>query len=515
MKKNDALEETRANLAEEKCALREQFRVNPEKVRAFYDSLKSLGIESLKKIFPAPRAVVEQNNFDATNNIIGADTDEEIAFASMALFRRKNIEKESPENFQKDRELLQAIFFFFCRELCEQFDSDFSAEQKENLENLFDSALKNGSWFTAQKQAELLNALSANLPFLKENPFSDFDFTKFEGNRFEANESILRILANLSCSDGKTLSKEKIISEMNFIREQQKSILPIYPNTRKTDFSEHDADEEIKKAQANLKKLKELDFGFADSQFTQFFFVNDEKLKAQNQFTRNITCKFFQESEMAWKDGDPRWRNSGKISKILARKDDRTTNKSALNHKFLYPERNMVTHISENFAVYNLFGKEHKESQIHYWERLILHSIFDARAYLLGLQKDERYGEVAEKLLLILNHYFKKIVSRLEIEAETDEELWEGVFAEDGKLKIREYEKTNLYNEKILSEDEIRHFRKFMSFLYCTGNEAEDFIEKHSSTIQIYLLYLTFEFAKMDKIEKSEENGLSSITRIK
>lgn len=503
MKRNLNIEEKITEISESKFVLRENFRENPLKCREFYDSLKDLGIDSLKKIFPAPRAVVEQNNFDAVSNIIGADSIEEIAFTSMALFRHNNIQKEDTESFRKDTELLQAVFFFFCRELIEVSDSKKSDAKKQNLLELFDEYLEKGEWYNCEKQVWLLNQVCAALPFFKENPFSKIDFTSFEGNRFEANETILRLIANFSCI-GESLPKEKLISEMNFIREQQKALLPVWPNTKKCDYSEFEADEEIRKSLSNLETLKKIDFGFGDSDFMQFFFVNDEKLKAQNQFKRKITCKFFQESEMAWKNGDPIWKNRGKISKILARKDDRTTNRSALNHKFLYPERNMVTHISENFAVYNLFGKEYKESQSHYWERLVLHSLFDSHQYLLNLQKSENCAPVVGKLLAVLNHYFKKIVSRLEIEVEDDEQLWQKIFADNGKLKINEkqYEKTNLYNSNVLDTDEILHLRKFMSFLYCTGNEAEDFFEKNKLAIQIYLIYLTFEFAKMDKIEK-------------
>lgn len=476
----------------EKESLRENFRENAGQVESFYRSIKGLSLFELKEIFPAPRAVVEQSIYDATSEIISAQNIEECAFASISLFRPKTVRKSDPELFKKDMELLQALFFFLIREL-------FGSDEKNEL------ALNDGSWCEAEKQAEILNHLSGRFDFCKKQPFTTFDFTSFEGNHFEANESILRLFSSFApdCTGG--LPKEKIINEVNFVREQQKSLLQIFPNTRKNDYSESGAKKEIAEKLKNLESLKKLDFGFTDPDFTQNFFAGDDNLK--NPFSRKITCKFFQESEMEWKDEKPQIRYNRRGIKIIARKSDRATNKSALRTKFLYPERNMITHISENFAVYNLFGKEYLDFQMPYWERLVLSSLFDAREYLKELGKEEGKKENSEKLLRILNHYFQKICSKLELPCAGVDELWSAVFDDDGDFKInaKMLGQTNLYNEALLNEDEITHLRKFLSFLYCTGNEKEDFFEKNKSVIQIYLIYLTFEFSKMDKGENTEK----------
>ena len=81
------------------------------------------------------------------------------------------------------------------------------------------------------------------------------------------------------------------VNEINFVREQQKTILQIYPNTRKKDYSDSSAQKEIDQKLANLEKLKQLDFGFEDSGFTQVFFEGDKKL--ESYFTRKIICRFF------------------------------------------------------------------------------------------------------------------------------------------------------------------------------------------------------------------------------
>ena len=509
MKLKEKTEKLIAEITENKETLRENFQKKPNKISEFYNSIKGLGINELKQIFPAPKAVVEKNIFDATTEIIADTPVKKKALAIISLAKPKSLEKTDSENFKKDQQLLQGIFFFLIREICEKGFFFATDEQKSEIAELFDSALKENSWFLPEKQCEILNKISKKLRFLKENPFNEIDFTKFEGNYFKANESILRILANFSAKSCENVPREKIINVVNFVREFQKKILPVFPNTKKSDYSDSTANEEITKAKNNLKSLKVLDFGFVDPDFSQTFFAEDEKLK--NTFSRKITFKFFQESEMRWKDGDPRKKNDyhRKELKILARKNDRFTNKAALHTKFLYPERNMVTHISDSFAVHNLF-KEYMDFQISYWKTLILYAFFDSYKYLCKLKREPAQKENAEKLLSILEHCFRKITATLGLNEASREELWQRIFdfdKENGDLRLnsKELDKINIYNEEFLDEDQITYFKKFMNFLYCSENEAEDLFEKHSFAIQIYLIYLTFELAKMDKITEKHQ----------
>ena len=486
MKSKELSETSIREFTDKKTALREKFQENPAEVENLYNSLKGLSIDSLQKIFPAPEAVIEQNIFEVRCESISANSVSRKLIALAPLFTRKNIEKANPENFRKDMQLLQGLFFFLLRDIC--VEEPFFKETA----GLFECALKENSWFSPEKQAEILNRICSHFRFLKENPFPDIDFTKFGNNYFKANESILRILSNFSVNFGNGIQKEKIINVINFVREQQKNILPVFPNTKKSDFTEDDAKTEIKNVLNNLDKLKELDSGFTDPDFTQVFFSEEEQIK--KQFSREITCKFFQESEMEWRKGNPHFdENSGRI---VAKRYDRATNKSALNHKFLYPERNMVTHISENFAVFNLFGKEY--DSITYWESLILYALFDTRNYLISLAAKENQRATSEKFLKIINYYFQKIVKPLKIAADSDEERWNRIFDKKGfsHLKDRDLKKTDI--NSTLEKSQITHLRKFMSVLYCSGNEEEDFIEKHKTAISIYLIHLSFELARMD-----------------
>lgn len=498
----EKLEKIIAEITAKKEVLRGSFSDYPDKVLALYKSLKGLNIDHLKKIFHAPEAVVEQNIFNTTSAIISADTVEECLPSVVSLFSSKNIKKTSRKRFEEDMRLLQGVFFFLLRDICEVGTFFASDERKLKIKELFDSALEEKSWYLPEKQSEILNKISKDLGFLNEAPFTDIDFTKFEGNYFKANEGILRILANFMPPENEVVPREKLINVINFVREHQESILKIFPNRKKSNYTDTEANEEITKVLTNLTKLKELDFGFKDPCFTQTFFASDK------EFRREITCKFFEESEMEWQAGHP----SLDEQMIKANKNDRFTNRSALNHKFLYPERNRITHLGANVAVYKLFDKfidfqMFNDFQILYWEKLLLYAFFDSYQYLCELKKDPAQKENAEKLLVILEHYFKKITAPLNINAANNKELWRKVFNKDGYLKFpkEELDKTNIYNNDVLDEDERAHLKKFMSFLYCSENEEIDFFEKHAFAIQIYLIYLTFELAKMDKVKEKHQ----------
>ncbi len=502
MRSKEELDKIIAEIKKNKEVLRGGFSEKPNKVLAFYNSLSGLNIDSLKKVFSAPQSIVEQNIFNATSGIIAGTTIAEKAFAVISLARPDKIKNIDPELFEKDMRLLQGVFFFLLRDICEVGTFFASDERKLKIKKLFDSALEEKSWYLPEKQSEILNKISKDLGFLKKAPFTDIDFTKFEGNYFKANEGVLRILANFMPPENEAVPREKLINVVNFVREHQESILKIFPNRKKSNYTDTEANEEITKVLTNLKTLKTLDFGFKDQCFTQTFFAGNEK------FCREITCKFFEESEMEWQDGHP----SLDGQTIKANKNDRFTNRSALNHKFLYPERNRITHLGANVAVYKLFDKYidfqmFNDFQILYWEKLLLYAFFDSYQYLCELKKNPAQKENAEKLLVILEHYFKKITAPLNINAANNKELWRKVFNKDGYLKFpkEELDKTNIYNNNVLDEDERAHLKKFMSFLYCSENEEVDFFEKHAFAIQIYLIYLTFELAKMDKREEKHQ----------
>ena len=466
-------------LIEKKNKIRDSFKENPDEVLDFYNSLKSLDLISLKKIFPSPRAVIEQEIFDTTSEIISADSMEDCAKVSIALFRRKNTEKSNPELFEKDLLLLQALFFYLLRDIC----------NKEG-KALFDSALQDGSWFTAKKQAELLNAICSKLDFSNKAPFSDIDFRNLNGKHFEKNESILRFFYNFM--HPLLYTKEGIVNELNFVREQQKLILPVIPNLRKTNYKNADAWLEIDLKKENLKLLNQLDSGFYDSSYSQSFFSFDEKYK--KSFIRPVMCRCFVESLLEW-DCKPDFDNHSWKRKIVAKKSDRAANRSALENKFLYSERNIVTHNGENFAVYNLFGKDYNKYEMKYWEELVLTSMFDAYQYILEIKE----ADVKEKLKTILNHYFVKITQKLNLPSVPVEERWNELFGYNGELNLEgdDLIKTNIYN--LLTEDEITHFKRFMGFMYCSENDESDFFERNRCRIQLYLIYISLSLSMMDK----------------
>lgn len=503
MKENVGAKKLLDEIIHKKNILRDGFEESPDRVFEFYKSLKNLSelqfsvIDSLKKIFPSPPSVLEQGIFDATSEILAGSSVEECVGASLSIFKKDYTEKIDPVLFKKDMRLLQAVFFFFLRDLYEANGASFllckSKEAlKKEIDELFDFALKEKRWFLPETQTKILNKISSGINFCKDAPFTDTDFAELKGNKLEANESILRLLANFMNMEKVSFQKEKLISEMNFVREQQKLILQVYPNSRKADYSESAAEKEIKKSKANLQKLHALDFGFVDSDFTQILFANDKKNK--RKMKRKITCKFFKEAELKWsREPETKELPDGR-RKIFVKKDERHLNKCALECKFLYPERNGIVHVSENFAVYNLFVKGYNGHRCgSYWENLVLYALYDSHEYLLSLLQSEQ-KENAEKLLVILNHYLERISTKLNLNAR--ESFWTQIFDEDGFIRRNDVLETNIYS--VLEEHEVNHFRKFMSFLYLSHNEEKDFFESQFFAIQMYLIYLTFEFAKMD-----------------
>ncbi len=279
---------------------------------------------------------------------------------------------------------------------------------------------------------------------------------------------------------------------MNFVREQQKNILPVFPNTRKTNYRTSVAKNEIKNKKENLEKLRKLDFGFKDLQYSQSFFAGSEDLK--ETFIRPIECKCFQETELEW-EHEPYLDKRNQRRKIIAKKSERAANKSALYNKFLYSERNMLTHVSENFAVFKLFSREYNSYEKKFWEELVLDSMYDVRAYIAAMTDKS----VSKKLMTILNHYLKKITDALDIQNASLEERWNYLFDPNGELDLEpeELKKTNIFN--ILDEDEQIHFKRFMGLMYCAENDENDFFDRNRICIQLYLIHISFNLSKFDK----------------
>ncbi len=279
---------------------------------------------------------------------------------------------------------------------------------------------------------------------------------------------------------------------MNFVREQQKNILPIFPNTRKTNYKTSVANNEIKNKKENLEKLRKLDFGFKDLKYSQSFFAGSEEFK--ETFIRPIECKCFQETELEW-EHEPYFDRRSWRRKIIAKKSERSGNKSALYNKFLYSERNMLTHVSENFAVFKLFSREYNSYKKKFWEEFVLDSMYDVRMYISSMSDKT----VSTKLMTILNHYLKKITDALGVQSDSFEERWNYLFDSDGELDLEpeELKKTNIFN--ILDEDEQIHFKRFMGLMYCAENDENDFFDRNRICIQLYLIHISFNLSKFDK----------------
>ncbi len=457
---------------------KESFEKNPVLVFLLYKCISFLNYDDFKSIFPAKKAVTEQNIYDYSTEIFKSKSADEAvsnfakSFVSSA-FSVKNINKNRSENYDDDLRLLQKLFFFLLWDLSSPEDEVF-----------FSEALKS-CWYSSQTLSELFNKLKDRYSFNSNKNVLLVDFTDFKGVHFEQNESVLRLLYNFTRPDFSI--KEGIISQLNFIREQQKAILPICPNTRRDNYSPAQAKAEINQARNNLVSLKNLDSGFTLNDFTQTFLINDEDRR--KTFVRPIKCKCFQETELKWKQ------ILFKSGRIYTRKSVRNMIKKSLDTKFLYPERNKITHVGENYAVFQIFTRDYKGSEKEEWKETVLQAFYDARRYL------QEFGnqELARSLLNILDFFFEKVCQPLNLTYNTVLELWVQVFDQNGEVNLTfdKLHQTNINNT--LSERELSYLKKFLGFLYCSENLTQDFISQYKKMIQVYLIYLRLELSKMDK----------------
>ena len=114
-----------------------------KRIRNFYTKIKQLSLDELEELFPAPAEIIAQNIFDCTNQILAEPTIDSAIKVSIDLFNIDNIEKCKDETFDKDLELLQALFFFLIQDISSGTESDYS--------KLFSAALSDGSWRKAER----------------------------------------------------------------------------------------------------------------------------------------------------------------------------------------------------------------------------------------------------------------------------------------------------------------------------------------------------------------------------
>ena len=106
----------------EKEKIRKDIPSFSKEINLFYKSLKGLSLAELQLLFPAQASIIEKSNFDCMNEIIsGSDSKdllpENTVSSLMSMFSFSNISQTKTENFEADTKLLQAIFFFFLRDI--------------------------------------------------------------------------------------------------------------------------------------------------------------------------------------------------------------------------------------------------------------------------------------------------------------------------------------------------------------------------------------------------------------
>ena len=114
MRSQNETEKLIAEITENKKILRENFQEKPNETEELYASLKGLGVNELKQIFPSPETVVEKNIFDVKSEIITSESIKKKALAVIKLANPENIERTLPEILKKIFGFFRESFSFFC-----------------------------------------------------------------------------------------------------------------------------------------------------------------------------------------------------------------------------------------------------------------------------------------------------------------------------------------------------------------------------------------------------------------
>ena len=405
---------------------------------------------------------------------------------NMALFSSSVVDKVCNDEFNQNKKQFQEMFFYLIKDLC-------LLSKKKDLIKLCAACEKNGSWEKVSTQTKIMNNLYNSCVDSKiKSPFTEdlLNFSAFKKGVFSEIEHIKYLLYYFSGD----ISKEDIISELNFVREQQRQILPCMIDTRKTNFSAALADEEILIKSKNMKFLKNIDFGFKVHNVKQIILEDNENYRME--FSRNVECKVFRETDFLWQI-KPYFDITK--NKIIAQKSERDSNKNAFYKKYLYQERNVFTHSGEIYAIRALFKNSYQN--IEEWLENVLSSLYDAREFL----RKNSFQKVSDMLLNLLDYYFLKIVSNtgLDTKNKSADEVWKTVFNEKGKIELTldQIKKTNIFD--VLNKTEIQGLEKLMKFLFCTSYEQDDFIEKNKIQIVLYLIYVSMSLSKIDGVNKN------------
>lgn len=463
-------------------------------IKNIYNQINKLSYEEFASQFRDADWYLQNNNFDWTTVLYRHSKKEDqkkqiiknIVDMSMDIFSSKNLEKVQEDKYLQNRQELQEMFFYYIQDFAEYTkNTDIIAECK--------AAEKDGSWLLASKQAELLNLIISYMgSFNNKVQFTEelLDFSAYKDGTFAASEAVTRLLYYFSNG----FTKEDIILELNFIREQQKRILPCRPNFRKSNYTQDSAKKEIEEKEENLKKIRSFDKGFKINNYSQTILKNNQSLKMN--FTRNLECKAFRETDLVW-DAKPKF--NSETQKIEAEKSERMANKCSLSTKYLYQERNVFTHSGESYSIKGLFN--YRENKKNEWLTTVLQSLYDARSFL----RKNGHQESSPVLLSMLDVYFKKTVSKVQIDTKTDDinELWQAVFSEEGNITLENelLKKTDINN--VLDDDEKEQLKSLMKFIYCNSHEDKDFLTEYKFQIALYLTYISLNIAKIDSKKTS------------
>ena len=547
-----------------KKVFKDDFDKNPSVVICLYMLLKEMSLEEIQLVFPNKKSVLqlEQEIFDLKSVPARLqkyeDIPDEIKKQNGNEFRRlfenyaedlldvsrqmlkEKIRKndEAEKTFKSDLHLIKLLLFLALQDKFgihydyygvdyESYADDANVRTKfyDIFQNIFQLELRN--WTDDDEMTRILNFAAEKMGFQKENPFLIKDFENQDDNSAD-----LILLFNLSRIHRE--SREHLINLMNYLREYQKTVLPINRLKLYDDDGEKYTADEIennrKKLKENLKTLSEIDCGFTVKNFWQDFYPfssNEffERLKVNqkteipyvrgktNFFMRDLVCKFVSES-------DREYCNS------YFSIDYEKCNKKSLTTRYLYKDRNVVTHFGEYDVIASLLKPK-------YWKNLIK-AFFDIADLIDSIFREQTVGNpnIRHEPSYFESWYFMNELKELYNELTLRLQEAAGVliletfsmYDADGnsqmerlfsKLKDKEERiKKNLSYEPKKSGDELflPRLRKVLNIAYAANGSNEDgyehnttgidFFNRYDTEISYYLAYLVQELKKL-KINRS------------
>lgn len=400
---------------------------------------------------------------------------EAMVYSSLASnsFRNDTQDKKSLSN--KKMKLLQKIFVASLWRYIINYeegrrngesliDDKQSFGYKETVDFIF-LRIKDGTCFSSENFAKMLNLISKFNFLNKENPFTKVDFAALNKSLyFESNEAILHLYYTLSHFWDFDSCRNVILEMFDFVREAQLRILPIKEDLKNKGkwFS--------KFLPENAKKIRELDVGFTLPFLYQLavpYNAGPDCFIKRPDFTFRL-----------WSESKQKFDKNGKNQNWYK------FNKLCLStHFFHSADRNMETH----FCTHHVLSKVMRES------KTLLQILHDAGEYLNKIEDCQFENCLGVKFL---KEKYEFITSNIMLIAGQQRNSFDALFGTDGKLKL-DFDLREDFGEEFYNTVE--------NFLSIMLTAQSDWFISYRFEVLAYLIYITISLVKEDSDSTEDE----------